>query len=144
MLHMAGIGALTVGGWLGGHLAYRLGVGVDHTAFEEAPRDWTTVARLAELADGEARLAEAGGMPVMLVRDGDIVHAIAATCSHEGGPLNDGRLEGGCVTCPWHGSMFRLEDGSVVRAPATSPQPAFDVRVVDGDLQVRPKQTASA
>ena len=52
------------------------------------------------------------------------------------GPLSDGDLSGGCVTCPWHGSIFRLADGSVARGPATAPQPVFDTWTRDGILQV--------
>jgi nitrite reductase/ring-hydroxylating ferredoxin subunit len=53
------------------------------------------------------------------------------------GPLSDGDLSDGCITCPWHGSIFRLADGSVARGPATAPQPVFDTRTRDGILQVR-------
>ena len=137
LLQLAGVGAMTAGGWLGGHLTYRLGVGVDHTVFENAAKDWTTVASLAALPDGKPELAEADGVPILLVRDGDAVRAIANTCSHESGPLHEGEVADGCVTCPWHGSQFRLADGAVVRGPATAPQPGYEVRVVSGDVQVR-------
>jgi nitrite reductase/ring-hydroxylating ferredoxin subunit len=52
------------------------------------------------------------------------------------GPLSDGELADGCLTCPWHGSVFRVADGTVVRGPATAPQPAFEVRETDGAIQV--------
>jgi nitrite reductase/ring-hydroxylating ferredoxin subunit len=52
------------------------------------------------------------------------------------GPLSDGDLDDGCVTCPWHHSVFRLSDGSVVHGPATAPQPAFETDVRDGVLWV--------
>ena len=50
--------------------------------------------------------------------------------------LSDGELADGCLTCPWHGSVFRITDGSVARGPATAPQPAFETREVDGAIQV--------
>ncbi len=53
------------------------------------------------------------------------------------GSLADGELSGDQVTCPWHGSVFCLRDGSVVRGPATAPQPSFETRIVDGAVEVR-------
>ena len=50
--------------------------------------------------------------------------------------LSDGELTDGCLTCPWHGSVFRVADGAVVRGPATAPQPAFEVCEADGMIQV--------
>jgi len=75
------------------------------------------------------------------VRSGGEVRVLADRCSHLSGPLSEGELagrdlDGGCLTCPWHGSMFRVEDGSVARGPATAPQPAFQVREVGGALQI--------
>jgi len=137
LLALAGLGAVGVGGWLGGHLSYAEGVGVDNTVFEQYPGDWTPVAREAELAEGQPRRVEVDGVPVLLVRDGGQVRALADRCSHRGGPLSDGEISDGCVTCPWHGSVFRLADGSVERGPAAYPQPALDVRVTDGTVEVR-------
>jgi nitrite reductase/ring-hydroxylating ferredoxin subunit len=75
---------------------------------------------------------------VLVYRRSGVVHALADRCSHAGGPLHEGEVDGNlCVTCPWHGSSFRLADGSVVRGPATAPQPAFDARVSEGHVEVR-------
>jgi nitrite reductase/ring-hydroxylating ferredoxin subunit len=71
-----------------------------------------------------------------VVREGREVHVLAERCSHLSGPLSEGELAGGCLTCPWHGSVFRVADGSVARGPATAPQPAFEVREADGAIQV--------
>jgi nitrite reductase/ring-hydroxylating ferredoxin subunit len=76
-------------------------------------------------------------VPVLLTRQDGRVYALADRCSHRGGPLHQGEVADGCVTCPWHGSVFRLEDGSVVRGPAAYPQPALDVRVEAGGILVR-------
>src|SRR5215212_2412388 len=137
LLAMAGMGAVSAGGWLGGHLSYAEGVGVDNTVFEQYPGDWTPVAQEAELAEGQPRKVEVDGVPVLLVRDGGEIRALADRCSHRGGPLSDGEISDGCVTCPWHGSRFRLADGSVERGPAAYPQPALDVRVSGGTVEVR-------
>jgi len=75
----------------------------------------------------------------MLYRLGFDGRAIGATCSHLGGPLDQGDVEDDCVTCPWHGSTFRLADGSVVHGPATAPVPAYEVRVIGRTVRVRPR-----
>jgi nitrite reductase/ring-hydroxylating ferredoxin subunit/uncharacterized membrane protein len=137
LLALAGMGAVSAGGWLGGHLSYAEGVGVDVTVFEDYPGDWTPVVSESELVEGEPHRAELDGVPVMVVRSEGQVYALADRCSHRGGPLSDGEVAGGCVTCPWHGSTFRLEDGSVERGPAAYPQPALDVRVLAGTVEVR-------
>ena len=62
---------------------------------------------------------------------------LANRCSHRGGPLADGDLNAGCLRCPWHGSEFDLATGRVRRGPATRPQPVYEVRVQNDDLQVR-------
>jgi nitrite reductase/ring-hydroxylating ferredoxin subunit len=62
------------------------------------------------------------------------------TCSHAGGPLNEGTVEGGDVICPWHGSRFRLRDGAVAGGPATFPQPHLEARKVAGRIQVRGRE----
>lgn len=136
-LGMAGIGALAVGGHLGGHLSFAKGVGVDRTAFEAAPDEWTQVLGDAELAEGRLRGASANGQPIVLVRLRGRVHALADHCVHRGGSLSEGELVGDCVECPLHGSRFRLEDGSVERGPAAYPQPVYDVRVEQGQIAVR-------
>ncbi len=137
MLGLVGAGALGVGGHLGGHLSYQKGVGVDQTIFEEPPTDWTPAAADGDVVEGQAYRAEVGGVAVLLSRHQGRICAISDRCTHRGGPLSDGEIEGGCVTCPWHQSVFRLVDGSVERGPATAPQPAYDVRVRDGSIEVK-------
>jgi len=137
LLALAGMGAVTAGGWLGGHLSYAEGVGVDNTTFEDYPSDWTAVADAADLREGEPVKAEVEGVPLLLVRDGGEIRCLANRCSHRGGPLSDGEISDGCVTCPWHGSRFRLADGSVERGPAAYPQPALHTRVTGGKVEVR-------
>jgi nitrite reductase/ring-hydroxylating ferredoxin subunit/uncharacterized membrane protein len=136
-LGLAGIGALAVGGHLGGHLSYAKAVGVDRNAFEAGPEDWEEVYDDAALPEGELRHAELDGRPVVLARRHGQVHALADTCAHRGGALSDGDLVGDCVECPLHGSRFRLSDGSVERGPSAYPQPRYDVRVENGRIALR-------
>ncbi|MFN2563246.1 MAG: Rieske 2Fe-2S domain-containing protein [Jatrophihabitans sp.] len=138
MLSLAGAGLVSASGWLGGHLSYSLGIGVDTTVFEQLPEDWTDVTAETVLpADGEFVAADAGGVPVLLSRHNGTVTALADRCTHRGGPLHEGELDGGCVVCPWHGSAFSLADGSVQAGPATRPQAVLETRIENGRLQVR-------
>jgi nitrite reductase/ring-hydroxylating ferredoxin subunit len=136
-LGLAGLGVLTVGGYLGGHLSFAKAVNVNHTIFEHRPQEWTPVLADAELREGDHRKVSAGDAAVLLVRDGGHLHALANICSHAGGPLDEGELLDGCVVCPWHASTFRLTDGSIMRGPASIPQPTYQVRVHDGKIEVR-------
>ncbi len=136
-LALAGAGVVGFSGWLGGHLAYSLGVGVDTTAFLGGSTDWTDVAAEADLVDGQPTQAVAGVVPIVLVRQGPQIFALNDRCTHRGAPLHEGSVSDGCLECPWHGSRFQLSDGSVARGPATRPEPSFDVRVDSGRVLVR-------
>lgn len=138
LLALAGAGALGAGGYLGGHLSYNQGLGVDQTAFEEGPEDWTPALREDELPDGGTRFAEVAGVGVLVARVDGEVKAISNRCSHRGGPLDEGDFDGTCVTCPWHGSVFRVADGGVERGPAAYEQPAWRVRVQNGVIELAP------
>jgi nitrite reductase/ring-hydroxylating ferredoxin subunit/uncharacterized membrane protein len=136
-LAAAGMAVLSASGFLGGHLIYRRGIGVAQTAFEPQPEDWTAVVNEEELAAGKPVRVTVGAADVLLYRDAERLYAIANRCSHRGGPLHKGKVSDAQVTCPWHLSTFALEDGSVLRGPATAPQPAYDVRTKDGKLEIR-------
>ena len=137
LLAAAGGAVLGASGHLGGHLSYSQGVGVEQTAFDPGPEDWTPTIPAADLGEGQSACARADGTPILLVRSGGTVHALHDRCTHRGGSLAEGEIEDGCVKCPLHGSLFRLTDGAVERGPAAGPQPAFDVREQDGRLEVR-------
>jgi nitrite reductase/ring-hydroxylating ferredoxin subunit/uncharacterized membrane protein len=136
-LGLAGAAAMGAAGFLGGHLAYVQAVGVERRRFAGGPKDWTAVLDAADLEEGRPRVVRAGDTEVMLYREDGRLRALWATCTPEGGPLAEGRFAGGCVTCPWHGSTFRLADGTVVRGPAAASQPVYEVRVTDGKVEVR-------
>jgi len=90
-----------------------------------------------QLPAGELRRAEANGVPVLLYRQGHEIHAMVETCGHMGGPLSEGHVEDGTVACPWHGSRYDLDSGQVREGPSTYAQPVFEVRVRDGQIEVR-------
>lgn len=137
-LGLAGAAAISAGGYLGGHLSYVQAVGVEKKRFAGGPSTWTPVLDEAELEDGRPRVVRAGDTEVLLVREGNRLHALWASCTHECGPLAEGRFADGNVTCPWHGSTFRLADGKVVRGPAAASQPVYETRVSDGGkIEVR-------
>lgn len=136
-LSTLGAGVMLGSGFLGGHLAFRRGVGVDRTVFQPRTRTWTPVMANADLPDMTPTPSNLDGAPVLLYRTGGTIHAIADRCSHRGGPLHQGTVQAGEVECPWHLSRFRLEDGSVARGPATAPQPNYEVRVREGKVELR-------
>ena len=138
-----GLGLTLSAAYLGGHLSFVRGVGVNHTAFQEEAGAWTDVAAESDLVDDQPLRAVAGGVPVVLVRYDVQVHALSATCTHAGGPRDEGHLlaDGG-LRCPWHGSTFRLSDGKVLRGPASVAQPCWDAKAEPGRLHVRARTVA--
>lgn len=136
-LGLAGATAISVGGYLGGHLSYVQGVGVEKRRIAGVPKTWTAVLDATDLEPGRPQVVRAGDTDVLLYREGDRLHAMWARCTHELGPLAEGEFADGCVRCPWHGSTFRLADGKVVRGPAAAAQPVYEARVTDGKVEVR-------
>lgn len=133
---VAGLSLIGVGGWLGGHLALALGVGVDTTAFRAGPTDWTPVAASADVT-AELIEVDAGNVTLLLTRVEGVPVAMDNRCTHRGGGLAEGTRTGDCVVCPWHGSRFDLSTGAVTRGPATRPQPTYEVREREGRVEVR-------
>ncbi|HUS17581.1 MAG TPA: Rieske 2Fe-2S domain-containing protein, partial [Chloroflexia bacterium] len=123
--------------YVGGDLVYRKGQAVNRDAWVEGPEKFTDIAAAADLVDGQMHQYEVEGTAVVLVQDGDGLHAFAGICPHFGGPLWEGTLEDHCVTCPWHGSQFDIRDGSLLHGPSTHPVPHFQTRTRNGRIQVR-------
>ena len=125
MLRFAGLAAAAAGGLLGGDIAFRLAGGANHA--EQVPHlvqpGCHDLATWADLPEGHPVREMLGEVPLVVIRDGGRLHVLADRCSHFSGPLSEGSLEGGCLTCPWHGSVFRIADGSIVRdrPPRLSP-----------------------
>ncbi len=131
------LGCLAAAGYLGGHLAYVRGVGVNTTAFQSGPDQWQRVVRIEELPDRKPFQGHSDGLSLLMVRDGERVDVLEDRCTHRGAPLSDGELIDGCIECPWHHSRFDLGNGKVVRGPATAPQPSYECRIRDGWVEVR-------
>jgi nitrite reductase/ring-hydroxylating ferredoxin subunit len=124
---------------LGGHLSFGLGVRVNRTAFERPRERFAPVCEEKDLNGGKLVGVELEGDPVVVSRSEETgeVCAIAATCSHAGGPLGDGERDGDTVVCPWHGSRFDLCSGEVRGGPAVYPQPRYETRVRVGKVEIR-------
>ncbi|MFL5802604.1 MAG: Rieske 2Fe-2S domain-containing protein [Roseiflexaceae bacterium] len=129
--------AMTLAAYLGGDLVYRDQIGVSHTNPVWEPLKFAPVLAESDLVEGEPRLVEVAERRIVLVRQDGRIYALAERCSHLGGPLADGIVEDGCIQCPWHGSRFALADGRPVTGPATIPQPSFETRVRNGQIEVR-------
>jgi nitrite reductase/ring-hydroxylating ferredoxin subunit/uncharacterized membrane protein len=137
LLALAGAGALTAGGWLGGHLSYVQGVGVDQTTFDPGPTEWTVAMDASALAPGQTTTAVVQDTPVMIHRAADGIVALHDRCSHRGCSLAEGTIDGTAVECMCHGSRFDLRDGTVLRGPATTSQPVFEAREAGGRIELR-------
>ena len=137
LLGAVGAAMLGAAAYLGGHLTRAKGVGPDQTVYDPGPRDWTPAAESSALTEGQPTRVVVDDTPVLLVRRGARVLGIHDRCSHRGCSLSDGDVEGEQIVCACHGSRFDLTDGSLKRGPATAPQPAFDVRERDGQLELR-------
>ena len=142
VLGLAGLAAVGLSGYLGGHLAYRQAAAVNHA--EDVPHrfpvGWRHLGAVDEFVVDEPTLRTVDGVPLLVVRSAAGLDVLANTCSHLSAPLDEGQLvvaEGErCIVCPWHGSVFALSTGEVVHGPATAPQPRFESRVTDGSIEV--------
>ncbi len=98
--------------------------------------EFVKVARLGEIAPGQAKLIEAGGKEIALFNVAGGFHAIDNNCTHVGGPLCEGEVEGIEVTCPWHGAVFDVTTGQVLGPPAGEGVSRYNVRVDGSDIEV--------
>jgi nitrite reductase/ring-hydroxylating ferredoxin subunit len=146
-LTLGGLAAATAGGFLGRHLAFPMGAGASHAepVTHLAPLGWHNLCKVSDLPQGRPVSRRLGYLTLVVVRHRGEICVLDDQCAHLGGPLHQGELvtsaDGSpCLVCPWHGSTFRLADGSVMRGPATARQPAFEVRVTaERTVQVRPR-----
>ncbi|HET9982130.1 MAG TPA: DUF2231 domain-containing protein [Longimicrobiales bacterium] len=142
-LELIGAACLVYSGFLGGTLVFRNQIGVDHryagagkwreTAVERTP---VTVARADELEPGQMKLVRVGRRRVVLARTADGYVAFDDHCTHRGGSLAGGILACDVVTCPWHGSQFRVGTGEVVSGPAREPVATYRIEVVGDEVRL--------
>jgi nitrite reductase/ring-hydroxylating ferredoxin subunit len=139
VLLIGGYLVLSVGAFIGGHVVYKYGYMVNHNAFARGKRakEFTRILPAAELAENTPTKASLGATSLVLVRRGDVVHALKETCSHAGGPLSQGTLQGDTIVCPWHASTFRLSDGAVRHGPAATRQVAYRARINAEQVEVQ-------
>jgi nitrite reductase/ring-hydroxylating ferredoxin subunit len=142
-LSAAALGIAGAGAYLGGHLSYRQGAGVNQAVPDlwRLPDGWRTLGEAMEFPDGTPVTRRIGDVPVLVFRRGDRFTVLLERCGHQTGPLGEGSrvdVDGQpCVVCPWHGSTFRLTDGAVVHGPAATSQPALETRLSGNRLEVR-------
>jgi nitrite reductase/ring-hydroxylating ferredoxin subunit/uncharacterized membrane protein len=142
LLTLAGLALAGAAGYLGGEMAYTLRMGMNHAPPPDRPADWVPAHPADALPEGRPVRVVLEETPIVLVRQGERVHALVATCAHLGGPLHEGRVEDGAIVCPWHGSRYSLEDGRLLNGPSVFPQPALETRALktrwrDGQIEVR-------
>lgn len=135
-----GYALMTFSAHLGGKMVYEHRVGVDRTAGETFPERFTAVLPESNLPENTPTRAMYQGAPILLVRRGERLFAMAETCSHFSGPLSEGKLDGDSIVCPYHSSRFSLEDGRVLNGPAVHPQPCLEARARNGVIEVRKPQ----
>lgn len=130
--------------WVTGlHLAAAFFDPIDSRVLEpEQESDWIHVGPASDIPLQRARLVEVGGERVAVFRytrdDDELVSAVSSVCQHQNGPLGEGKIIDGCITCPWHGFQYRPEDGSSP-PPFTEKIPTFAVEIRDGDVWLDPK-----
>lgn len=152
-LSLCGIAILSVSGYLGGVLVYDNGIGVgrhrrrtptpDRTLKADSPRSggFFVVAEDSGLAEGATLRAEVKGQVIAIVKLAGKVYAFQEFCTHRYGPLSEGSLQDGNVVCPWHRSVFNVRTGKVVAGPAKVDLKTFEVKIEDGQVLVRARES---
>lgn len=103
---------------------------------------WLRVAEIDEIEDSRAKIIRpVDGDAIAVFRDGDRIAAVSNICRHQGGPLGEGKVVDGCITCPWHGFQYQMEDGQSP-PPFTEKIATYATRILDGVVYVNPKPNA--
>ena len=98
--------------------------------------EYVKVAVTDDIAPNQGKLVEVQGKKIALFNLEGKYYAIDNTCTHRGGPLAEGELEGDEVTCPWHGAKFKITSGAVLSPPAPQGVKSFPIRVTGNDLEI--------
>src|SRR5437870_7572607 len=98
--------------------------------------EFLKIAKVDEVAPGQAKLIEVKGREIALFNIAGSFHAVDNSCTHVGGPLCEGEIDGAEVTCPWHGATFDVTTGAVLGPPAGAPVSRYNVRIEGPDIAV--------
>jgi len=101
--------------------------------------DFMKVAEMSEVPAGSMKLVKVGGEDVLLVNVDGKFYAITNICTHRGGPLNEGTLQGTTVTCPWHGGQFDVTNGNAVAPPPRTPEATYDIKLEGTSVLLKKK-----
>ena len=104
----------------------------NYNTVDESEVEFLEIAPSSELPDGERLFVEIGGKPIVIFKIANQYFSIADVCSHDDGPVGEGKLEGYSITCPRHGAQFDVRTGKVIQMPAVVDIPAYPVRVIEG------------
>ena len=94
------------------------------------------VAAVTEIPPGTKKIVEVAGVLIVVVNVDGEFYAVEDVCTHDGGPLGEGKLEGCQLVCPRHGARFDVRTGAALTMPAFEPAPTYEVRVQDGAVLV--------
>jgi 3-phenylpropionate/trans-cinnamate dioxygenase ferredoxin component len=108
----------------------------NYTTVDETKVEFLEIAPTSELPDGERLFVEIGGKPIVIFKIAGQYFSIADVCSHDDGPVGEGKLDGYNITCPRHGAQFDIRTGKVIQMPAVIDIPAYPVRVIEGMIQI--------
>ena len=100
--------------------------------------EYVSVAQSAEIAAGQMKQVDVGDKSLLIVNVAGDYFAVDGACTHRGGPLGEGELEGELVTCPWHRGGFNVKTGQPIALPTTTPVATYPVRVVGSTIEVAP------
>ena len=98
--------------------------------------EYTKAGQTTDIPVNTMKMVLVGGKEVLLANVDGAYYAIPNKCTHLGGPLAQGKLEGGIVTCPRHGARFDVRTGKATRLPAVVPAPSYPVRITDGRIEI--------
>ena len=96
--------------------------------------EYVKIAKVGEVVPGQAKLIEVNGREIALFNIAGAFHALDNSCTHVGGPLCEGEIEGAEVTCPWHGAVFDVTTGSALGPPASEAVTRFNLRVENDEI----------
>jgi len=99
--------------------------------------EYQQVGKVSEVPESGKLTVELDDRVVVVIRVGDQFFCIDDVCTHDGGPLGEGQLDGFQIACPRHGALFDIRSGEALTMPATEPTEAHEIKIVDDQIWVR-------